>query len=90
MYYSDTAKFKLHKNGQLINTITEVNNVAPNLNQINIGVNIDQQGLNKNQSNNKDMFQIKIMKNSKDDNSRPKDIKRSKTNASNIEKMEDE
>ena len=81
---------KLHKNGQLLNTIKEVNNIDPNLNQINISMNADQQGINNNHSNNKNMLQIKIMKNCQNDNSRPKDIKRTKTNSSGIGKMEDE
>ena len=80
----------LHKNGQLPNMIKEVNNIVPNFSQINIGMNSDQQNLINNQSNNKNILQIKIMKNSQNDNTRQKDIKITKINSSNIGKMEDE
>lgn len=52
-------------------------------------MNINQQGFNDNQVNDKNVLQIKIMKNSKNDNLKPRDIKMPKTNVSGIGKMED-
>ena len=49
-------------------------------------MNINQQGLNDNQVNDKNMFQIKIMKNSKNDNFQPRDIKRPKLMRISLEK----
>ena len=90
LYLSDVARIKIHKNGQLINSVAESNNLDNNLNEINL-INFSTRKENNNSINiNNDNIDIKISKNNNNKFSIKRQFKEQKGNADRGEKMDDE